>query len=338
LNDEAKTKKPKDPEKRKKRLKKIFYTLAAILILLILALIYYLLTQSPITRILPIGPKNPPRYVRSIYGDFKHLTGIAVNKNGSRFYVVDATQQKIWAFNRNGSPAGSFGEPQSPAEKKGFRQPLFVALDPQNNIYVTDRAGFRIGIFSPLGKFSGYFIPTPGQEFIWSPLAIDFDNNGLMYLTDAKTGEHRVLVFNKKGKLVRQFGTYGRGRGQFAYPNGISVDSDGNIYVADTNSARIQVFNNKGKFLTLFKPGTGTNIEITHPVGIDATRPDEILVVESFGHEVQAYDSEGNFLYKFGSFGLGDGQFRYPQGIAVANDGRVYIADRGNNRIQIWQY
>ncbi len=322
--------------KKKKWLKRIFYGLIVILIILIIALIYYLLTQRLIIQMIPGAPKAAPRYVESIYGDFGSLTGMAVNKNGTRVYAVDSLNRKVWVFDRDGKTKGSFGKKEEPGQMEGFVAPLFVAVAPNNDVYITDREGYRILIYSPLGEFKRYFIPEPGEVFIWSPLAIDIDDDGLIYLTDAQKDNHRVLVFKSDGKLVREFGTKGSAKGAFNYPNGIAVDKDGQIYVADSSNARVQAFENKGKYLFSFR--AGSDIEITHPVGINAKRSGEILVVESFGHEVQVFDDNGNFLYVFGEMGIGDGNLMYPQGIAVAPDGRVFVADRQNNRIQIWQY
>lgn len=327
---------PAENNKKIKGLKRVLYALLAVFLILLLALAYYLITQRPITKVLPGVQKSAPRYVASVYGDFGTLCGVAVNKAGTRFYVVDTAKQKVWIISEAGAIVGSFGSSAEEGKEEGFAAPLYVAVGSSDEIYVTDRMRAQISVYSPLGKFVKRFVPQVTGLTIWSPLAIATDTKGNVYVTDATKGEHRVLVFNKQGKLLRELGSEGSQKGQFSYPNGIAVASDGTIYVADSNNARVQVFSPTGKHLRTIT-GTGDSA-LTHPIGIDVSRSGEIHVAESLGHLVNVFNTDGTYLYGFGELGIADGQFRYPIGLAINKNGRVMVADRDNARVQIWQY
>ncbi len=323
-------------DKRKKNLKRILYVLAAIFIILLLALLYYLFTQRPITQDIPGAPKEGPRFVKSVFGDFTDLQGVAVNRKGDKFFVVDSQAAKIWMVNKNGRILGSFGKrAEGPETEDGFGAPLNIAVGPKDEVYVTDRMGARILVFNSNGKFIKRFRPLD-PAFEWSPIGIAVDSQGNVYVADAKKDEHRVVKFDKNGKVLMTFGKQSSKKGEFNYPNGIAVDKAGDIYVVDSNNSRVQIFNKNGKFLRTFS-GTAAGA-LTHPMGIDVSRTDEIHVVESFGHDIQVYDKKGANIYNFGQFGIADGQFRYPKGIAIGSDGTVFVTDHDNLRIQIWKY
>jgi DNA-binding beta-propeller fold protein YncE len=320
--------------KRKKRLKIAFWLLAMLFLALLAALAYYLLTQRTVVQDIPGSGADAPRFVKSVFGDFTDLTGVAVNKKGDKFYVCDTQAQKVWMISKDGAVLGSFGKPGNPTDEEGFGTPYSVAVGVKDQVYVADRLGARVQIYSPIGKYIGQFRPTEAIE--WSPIGIASDTTGNIYVSDAKKDEHRVLKFDKNGKLLLKFGKQGLKNGEFNFPNALAVAANGDIYVCDSNNARVQVFNSKGKFKRAIS-GTGVGA-LTHPTGISLTRQDEIIVVESFGHDVQAYDTEGNNTYNFGKFGITDGQFRYPKGIAIAPDGTAFISDGDNKRIQVWKY
>jgi uncharacterized protein (TIGR03663 family) len=105
----------------------------------------------------------------------------------------------------------------------------------------------------------------------------------------------------------RVWGDVGTGPGQFNHPRGIAVGPDGNVYVVDSDNYRVQVFNPEGTFLREW--GSQCNMEDSHG----------------------CIDPDGS-----GPLALGDGQFQEPWGIAVAPDGRVYVADTWNHRIQVF--
>jgi sugar lactone lactonase YvrE len=72
---------------------------------------------------------------------------------------------------------------------------------------------------------------------------------------------------------------------------------------------------------------------------IDAEQ--RLYIVDGIGQIVRVFDVTGDdpeFLFEFGDYGAGDGEFNYPNDIAVDTTGRLYIADRASNRIQVWAY
>ncbi|MEO8678311.1 MAG: hypothetical protein ABI665_04645 [Vicinamibacterales bacterium] len=187
---------------------------------------------------------------------------------------------------------------------------------------------------------------------------------------DAAKGEmskdDTVLKFDNTGKLVKSFGA-----GMMVFPHGIHVDKDGNIWVTDGNDNlprrrpgapatdplppmpakvighQVFKFSPDGKvLLTLGKAGG-------NPVGADAADPasfyapndvitypnGDILVGEGHGgpnSRLIKFDKTGKFLMQYGKKGTGlEGEFDQPHSLAFDSKGRLFVADRANNRIQI---
>src|SRR5579885_713322 len=131
-----------------------------------------------------------------------------------------------------------------------------------------------------------------------------------------------------------QWGTYGlQNTGQFAFPQGVTVDSSGNVYVTDLGNRRIEKFDNSGTFLFTWGTKGSGNGQFQSPIGI-AMSSDSIYVVDNELNNVQKFDLTGKFVTQWGTQGSGNGQFLLPQGIAVDPSGDVYVVDTGNNRIE----
>jgi DNA-binding beta-propeller fold protein YncE len=140
--------------------------------------------------------------------------------------------------------------------------------------------------------------------------------------------------------FVTKWGSRGSANGEFKFPNGIAIDSSGNVYVADTGNQRIQKFGPGGNFIRAWGSfGTG-NGQFDSPWGIAVDSSSNVYVTDNadfsrpVNHRIQKFRSDGSFIRAWGSFGTGNGQFNCPSGIAIDSSANVYVADRNNNRIQ----
>jgi DNA-binding beta-propeller fold protein YncE len=119
-------------------------------------------------------------------------------------------------------------------EPGAFMFPSGVAIAPNGDVYVSDGDNRRVQVFSPTGDFIR-FIDTSGV-----PRGITIDAKQRVYVVDALA--HLVAIYDLKGHELTRFGSRGFGPGQFNYPNDVTIDKRGRIYVSDRENDQVQVW------------------------------------------------------------------------------------------------
>ncbi|CAB3401438.1 unnamed protein product [Caenorhabditis bovis] len=157
---------------------------------------------------------------------------------------------------------------------------------------------------------------------------------GLIATCDSSN--HRVCVFDKDGKFVRQFGGYGCGHGQLDSAAGLA-SAKLRLVVSDRYNHRICVFGLEGDFLFTFGGHGPGNGKFNNPWGVAVDDLGSIYVADKDNHRVQVFDKNGQFIAKFGSFGHLQGQLNSPLFIAVSRvTHQVYVSDSSNHRISVF--
>jgi DNA-binding beta-propeller fold protein YncE len=152
-----------------------------------------------------------------------------------------------------------------------------------------------------------------------------------------------IMEFDPSGKLLTSFGT-----GMFIFPHGITADHEGNIWVTDGDGKdgkghQVFKFSPKGKvLLTLGKSGIAGAGEDTFnkPSAVAIAPNGDIFVADGHGGESNArivkFTKQGKFIMTWGKKGSAPGDLNIPHALAFDSKGRLFVADRGNNRIQIF--
>ncbi len=131
----------------------------------------------------------------------------------------------------------------------------------------------------------------------------------------------------------RQWGSYG---GPIT-PNGVAVDSSGNLFIADAKNYAVYKLASDGSFVTTWgSQGTGPG-QFKSPQGIARDPQGNVYVSDSVNNNIQKFTSSGGLITSWGSTGSGAGQFRTPLGLSVNASGFVYVVDQGNQRVQIFR-
>ncbi|MFI5007010.1 MAG: peptidyl-alpha-hydroxyglycine alpha-amidating lyase family protein [Solirubrobacterales bacterium] len=152
-----------------------------------------------------------------------------------------------------------------------------------------------------------------------------------------------ILLFDETGRLKTSFGA-----GMFVFPHGIHVDGDGNVWVTDGRGKdgkghQVFKFSPEGKvLLTLGKAGvTGAGPDtFNQPSDVAVGANGDIFVADGHDEDSNArivkFTKDGKFIKASGKRGSAAGEFDTPHGLAFDSKGRLFVADRGNNRIQIF--
>ena len=189
----------------------------------------------------------------------------------------------------------------------------------------------------------------PDGEHIWAVIRCDAAGPGRFGNECVDSQLDPVLKFDLDGNVVESFGG-----GMFIWPHGIDVDADGNVWVTDAvSSARIPEGDRRGhqviKFsaegevlLTLGTPGIAGSGPHSFNSPSDVVVADNGSVFIADGHNndgnnrVVKYSRDGEFIMAWGQTGYAPGEFRALHAIDIDSRGRVFVADRSNNRIQIF--
>jgi DNA-binding beta-propeller fold protein YncE len=176
-----------------------------------------------------------------------------------------------------------------------------------------------------------------GKEKFPSPVMCTIDNEGILYSTD----EHAnvVLMLTTSGDTVGWWGEFGSNPGQLNGPSGITLDSENNLWIVNCNNHKIQKFTCDGQFLNGWGDfGTDSN-QLNHPWGITIDPIDNSLLIADWRNDlVKRFSPDGELLQIIGSPGNGVGQLNRPSSVAVDQHGDIYVVDRGNNRVLIFNH
>lgn len=311
----------------------------AALLLLLAAIVAYLIYRALTgSTSLPGIEAQLPHYESSIYGVTQPM-GVAVSPDGDRVYVTESEGPRlVRVFDSSGEEVDAL---KPPGHKGKWRLPVYVAVSPlTEDVYVSDRLREVVDVYDAEGAYLRSLRPEGDLGRGANPLGLAFDPEGKLYMTDVSGGRqaHRVLVFDSEDEEpMREIGV-----GSFWFPNGLAVDSDGDVYVSDSNNGQLAIFDPDGKPLASIRRGVGDG-DLGLPRGVALDGDDRLFVVDTTTHAVKVYKiGDGaevpTYIGSFGVEGFADGTFQYPNGIAIAGDGRIYVTDRENNRVQVWTY
>jgi len=250
-----------------------------------------------------------------------------------------------------------------------FNQPEGICRDASGNFFVSDYAAHRIRKIAANGTVSTFAGSSAGfaNGQFSNPVGLTVDGTGSVYVADS--GNSRIVKFSSAGVFQLGIGggttwtgaaaspSIGTPNGYFASPQGVTVDSAGNIYVADTNNHRVQKFNSSGSFLLGIGNGTiwtgtaslpvatASNGYFNYPNGIAVDGTGNIYVADTSNNRIQEFNSSGTFVRGWGAgttwtgtapaatASSAVGWFTSPTGIAVDSSGNLYVADGPNHRV-----
>ncbi len=206
---------------------------------------------------------------------------------------------------------------------------------------------------NPYRTVPGVWAPLPDGRDWGSTSLVEVSPDGETIWAVDRCGENScvghddldvVFQFDKRGNILTQFGA-----GMFVWPHGIDVDDDGNIWVADArgNEGRgHQVIKFSPEGVVLLRLGTAgvagrTRTTLDQPNDVLAAPNGDIFVADGHpangNNRVVKYSSDGRYLMEWGETGSNPGQFRTPHALAMDSDGLLYVGDRSNRRIQVFE-
>jgi len=259
--------------------------------------------------------------------------GIAVDSKG-KLYIADQRVGVIFIFDTETRDVDLIKN----TVHAHFNRIIGLAMDDSDRLFVSDPGLRHVIVFDKNHKAEDVITEGMAEP---GGLAVDTQNR-LLYVTDIELDQ--ILVYDADTlKLLRKIGTTGHKHeltspGDFSKPAGVAVDSEGNLYVADTYNNRIEIFDADGQFVSTFgKNGDGPGY-FSRPKGVAIDSDGHIWVADGMQDRVQVFDKTGQLLISFGGHGLLPGQFQGLVGIAIDKRNRVFTTEIYPGRAQQFQY
>ena len=209
---------------------------------------------------------------------------------------------------------------------------------------------------NPYRTVAGVWAPLPDGRDWGSTSLVEVSPDGETIWAVDRCGENTcvghddldvVFQFDKEGNILTQFGA-----GLFEWPHGIDVDDDGNVWVADARGSeerrrghQVIKFSPQGEvLLRLGTAGVGgrTRTTLNEPNDVLVAPNGDIFVGDGHAanggnNRIVKYSSDGRYLMEWGQQGSNPGEFRTPHALAMDRDGLLYVGDRSNRRIQVFE-
>lgn len=274
--------------------------------------------------------------------------------DGVQWWSTSVGNHRVQIFDSSGTYLNTIGTPGVAGQNNNqFQGPRHITIS-ANVLYVTDGGNHRIQIYDISNPQAPAYIATIGivgeagneNNHLNDPSGVAVDTN---YIYVADTRNHRVQVFNRttRAYVATIGGTAGSGNDQFRFPSDVAVDTAGNIYVADMANLRVQQFNQERVYVRSYGvtgvPYLTDGSHYNNPYGLAIGLDESIYLTEFNGQRLIKLNAAGDLLWSVGAAGVKndwfdilDDRFNNPADLALAADGRIFVADKWHARVQIF--
>lgn len=272
---------------------------------------------------------NKLRFVAAIYLDEKGVglrqpEGVACNDK-STLIVGDTGRSRLLRYtveDRNVKPAGEMRASQLSA-------PIRVQMNSKEEVFALDGRQRRIVRFDARGEFKGYLdpegVPAPASIV---PRSFKIDGNDTIYLLDVFSA--RVLVLGPDGAYLRQVGF----PKEYGFFSDLAVDSRGKIYLLDSLEATVHAAQKDAKEFSLVAKNLRAHLGFPTSIAVDSRGI--LYLVDEHGGGIVLLGQDGSVLGRQLAMGWNEGLLNSPSQLCLNDKGQVFIADRGNSRVQIF--
>jgi DNA-binding beta-propeller fold protein YncE len=263
-----------------------------------------------------------PDKVINIRSEVKGARGIALDKQGN-IYVADTGHHRVAVFDKDGKLVRAIGSEGSEAGQ--FGDPEDVAIGPDDLLYVLESSSpSRVQVFSLDGKFQRVL-----ADGFCSPAGFTVGPDGMIYVANTCAG--RVDKFAPTGEAKAQFTGGDNPSTRFEQPVDVAVSKAGLIYVADLRH-RIVMLDANGAIQKSWPVQVGGNLGAANLNLLQ----DMLYLTNPDRNTVAVIDPATGRSDLRGAGGQDPGQFSEPTGVAAGPDGRLYVMDSDNGRIEVF--
>jgi ABC-type Fe3+ transport system permease subunit/DNA-binding beta-propeller fold protein YncE len=261
-------------------------------------------------------------------GQFNKPRSVAVDARDN-LYVVDMTG-RVQKF----SPRGAFlSFWQMPQTDKG--KPKGMCCDQKGNIVVLEPHYSRVNHFTPDGALVAQWgVHGTNAGELAFPRSVIVNSLGDIFVSEYGLTE-RVQEFSAEGRrLIRVIGLGAHSDDGFNRAEGLGIDAQDRLYVADSCNHRVEIFSTDGQLVAAYgRPGNGPG-EMSYPYDIKVDAQGLQFVCEFGNSRIQVFDRNQQLVEILGGPGAAPGRFSNPWGLALDSKGNLYVADAMNHRVQ----
>jgi sugar lactone lactonase YvrE len=246
---------------------------------------------------------------------------ITVDPSGSAVHVLDGEH----SFRIQAGP------------QRRLVQPNAVAVDSEDNIYISDTERGLIVVYDPNGAFLRYLGKLGNESLFHYPTGIAIDRTrDRLYALD--TSRHQMFILNLHGEILKRVGRSGGNTTavDFNYPTEVAV-ADGTVAVLDDSGSHVHILDLDGNPRGEFPVSIANRHGIVTDMGLGVDQSGNIYVSNISAYDVRIYDRTGKRLLSIGKPGDDLQAFNRPGGVWIDAADHMFVADTLNNRVKVFQ-